>query len=396
MPRLSTPAEIRELLSKAPARLSEAQLLALVLGRGSRNAAGEPGERHHLTAVTLAEALCGAAGGRWAELVRRGLSGAIDWQRFGVGESLGGPLVATMELAQRWQHGFADGGDGRIRCAALRGLREAVFLRQEPATEGELVGLLLERSAEPEATAAALLQAFAGPQELVRSMSLERFAPAWQEGRRVLRLRGTEVDLEPVECCRLLAAIELVRRYPGQAVFHDFGQGEAAPGEGALDLLRLLDPASPLDGAQRSGLIEALRSHPRFTGAFSRLEELARDAGTESLAHAAELHRMFAALCRVRHWQHPAEVLGGRVPYAALLAIAEARIARTAEPPARLVEVRELLAAAEQQAAVPPMAAFVEALQDLRLSAAGLEKVLSGARSRYLSGRVEEARPCPS
>lgn len=29
----------------------------------------------------------------------------------GIGESLGGPLLATMELAQRWQHWFADGGE---------------------------------------------------------------------------------------------------------------------------------------------------------------------------------------------------------------------------------------------------------------------------------------------
>ncbi len=99
---------------------------------------------------------------------------------------------------------------------------------------------------------------------------------------------------------------------------------------------------------------------------------------------------MFEALHRRRDWKHPAEVLGEPVPYRVLLRMAQTRIDRAAETPARVQEVQDLLQQAEREAAVQPVTAFVDALRGLSLSETGANRALEEARSGYLAGTAQE------
>ncbi len=124
---------------------------------------------------------------------------------------------------------------------------------------------------------------------------------------------------------------------------------------------------------------------------FATLDRLAKEALTDSHEQAIRLHFQFAALLNRSGWAHPAEVLGEPVPFAALMSIAEATLARHGGTAARLVEVKELLEAAELAAADRPIAFFAKELLDLEISDAGLERVLEQARRRLLERRRRSA-----
>ena len=153
----------------------------------------------------------------------------------------------------------------------------------------------------------------------------------------------------------------------------------------STELVSLLDPDCPLDRESRSSILRVLRSHPELEADFARLDALCADAGTDNLEQAVELHRMFEALITRRNWSSPEEVLGGRVSYGSLLSVAERRIERAAEPPARILEIKTLLETAERKAAAQPVAAFVEALFELGISDTGMRHALEEAKSGYLS-----------
>lgn len=165
------------------------------------------------------------------------------------------------------------------------------------------------------------------------------------------------------------------------------------------DLLTLLDSTRPISDAERSGLLAMLRTHPRLEDEFARLEALAGEIGAETLQEAAELHQMFDNLCR-SEWHRPAEILGSRVPYAQLLAIAEAQLAeaspdngskpREVLSASRISKVIELLAQAEQEAAARPVTECFAALKQLRISKAGIRRAITAGRCRYL-----ESEPSP-
>ncbi len=104
---------------------------------------------------------------------------------------------------------------------------------------------------------------------------------------------------------------------------------------------------------------------------------------------------MFQALRQRQGWTHPEEIVGVPVPYRTLLSIARAAIRRAAEPPARLLEVQELLETAERAAAVRPVAAFVDALRGLSLSQSGADWALAEARGGYLAGTTSNTDPAP-
>lgn len=379
MPKLNRPMEIRRLLCDDPLRVTDAQLLALLLATGGtrRATAGLPKKRW--SAVELAEELHATAGGL-VDLVRQVLGETIDPRHFGLGPLNGGRLVATAVLAQRWHRGFDGDGNRGVRFACLEDLSEQVFLRQvDDVTEGELIAVLCGRHLPDVVSVDHLFESFGGPRQLIEGLTSEHFEAFARTG-----LACFHKDL--TARYRLLAGLELARRYRAQARLRP-GLG-ASLGLESVDLIRLLDPRNPLERGLRRRLIEALRTHPDLKEDFARLDALARDAGVEDYERAVELHEMFEALLSCGEWAEPGEVLSARAPYRQLLAIARARIARATEPPARLLKVEALLERAQQAVAARPVAQFVEALVELGVCESGLEWALAEARDRF-----GEARP---
>ncbi len=107
-----SPQEIRDLLCQDPAAVSVTQLIALVLGKGSRGRGKGQGPQSW-SSVELAAELLAEAGGRLSNLVQATCANALDWRPFGVGKNIGARLIAAMELAERWRMGFGMTGAPR-------------------------------------------------------------------------------------------------------------------------------------------------------------------------------------------------------------------------------------------------------------------------------------------
>lgn len=399
MPRLPTPREIRELWVADAARVSDPQLLTLVLARGSSISRGrarrDPSIKMSWTAVELAEGLYAEAGWQLPELARRALAGELDLAAFGVGPTLGGKLIAALELAERWRRGRAPDGEG-VRCENPWELAEQIFRREEKATDAELLRIALGDHFPQKKPERPLLERFGDPWRLLESLTLacfERFGDRpvkW-------RLVGTRLELETVPCFSLLACAELARRLRAQAELDGVPVDPESFGIRSPELLRLLDPESPIEPALRASLTTRLRSHPELAEDFARLDALMKDAQTSSPQHAVELHRMFEVLMARSEWTSPREILGRQVPYGRLLAISKARRERATEPSAHLQKVRLRLLEAEQRAAENPVNAFVSALLELGISEAGCEWALEEARRAYRSGHSRDlSRQPPS
>ncbi len=376
------PMEIREIVSKNPDLASDAQLLALVLATGT----GGPqrAKKRGFSSLELADALLEAVGGRLGDLVQAVCADAVEWRDFGIGKNIGARLIAAMELAEGWRTSvgaaFADG----VQPLAAKALADEVFARRRRPLAVETVALVLGVTTPDLETASGLLAAFGGTGSLVAGLKLDTFEPAYGRSSLYLRLIGGGVKVKIDVLCRLLATVELARRYGGNEPADTVSLGLASE-----HLERLLDPATPLDRDLRHGLVKQLRSHPELAGDFATLDRLTGDAGVDDVHRAAEIHRMFKALVRRRSWSDPAEIVGDPVPYRALLRVARASIERAAEPPARLLDVKQRLEDSERRAAARPVATFVAALRGLSLSESGADQALEEARRGYLAGSGE-------
>ncbi len=378
-----TPQEIRDLLRTDPSQITDQHLLALILARGStRRRPGRP--MKSWKTIALAEDLYQAAGGRLADLVERTSANTIDLSPFGIGESIGGRLVASMDLAHRWRCGFNDRGDGRIRCDDQTELRKRVFHRQGKTSEADLFAVILGATYPDTEEALHLLHEFVDPQNLMTSLALDVFESFRKDNVLHVRLPKAKAEIELSSFCRLFAAVELAQRYCLQTGPKPVPLEIGTFGLQSAELVRLLDPSSSLELEFRSGMIEVLRSHPQLAGDFAKLDVLTRDAQVESYHRAIELCLAFEELRKRRTWSHPSELLGENVPYGALLAIADARIERASRRPVRIVKVKELLERAQQAALARPIDSFVEALLALRISKAAVKKAIEKGTRRYL------------
>ena len=381
-----TPQEIREILIADPASVTDPLLLALTLGQGGviRGAGGKTKKKW--TAVQLAAALFDRVGGQLADLVQRVHDETIDPRaEFGVGKVAGSRLIATTELAWRLRRGLRDGGDAEIR-GSLDSLARNVFARQHRPTEGEIVFLLVGRHWPERDVASQLLGTYESPQQLVTELDLSSFELGTTEYKKVMRLTGTEIDLQSGSCFRLIAGLELARRYyaqTGVSALDDLELPAAASGLlTAEDLVAVTDPSLPLARETRQRLADAVRTDPRLTADLGQLRSLLESSRAANFREAIELHKMFELLLRQSDWVDPAEVVGNPVPFRGLLAIAEARTAETRDP-AAIRHLEEGLRKAEREAAERPLASFVDALLDLRLSDTGAAEVFEEANRRY-------------
>ncbi|MCP4004694.1 MAG: hypothetical protein GY725_10900 [bacterium] len=295
-----------------------------------------------------------------------------------------------MDLARRWRHGFKDEGDSSISTDDMTELREMVFLRRGEHSESELMAVVVGLTYPDQESTIHLLEEFGSPQDLMTSLALDMLEPFRKDNVLHLRLPKTQAAIEFGSFCRLFAAVKLAHRYRAQTGPKPTALKPGMFGLKSTQLVQLLDPASPLDSELREGMIEVLRSHPQLAEDFAKLDGLAGDAQTSDYEKAIKLHQMFAELRTRRTWSHPSEVLGEKIPYGALLAIAEARIERASRRPVRLLKIKELLEQAEQGAADQPIESFVEALVRLKLSRSSAERAIKKARRRYLeSGREQ-------
>ncbi len=382
-----TPQEIRDLLRTDAVAVTDQQLLALLLAKGS--ARRRPGQqKKSWTTVELAEDLYETMGGCLSHLVERTYAGEIDLTYFGLGESIGSRLIAGMDLAHRWRCGFKDGGNSAIWADDRSDLRKMVFLRRGEPSEADLIAVILGSTYPDTENAEHLVTEFGSPQDLMNSLALDVFESFRKDGAVQLRLSKTDAAVEFGSFCRLLAAVELARRYCAQTGPAPVGLQPGVFGLESAQLVQLLDPPSPLEREFRTGMIEMLRSHPDLTEDFARLDVLVSDAQADNYHRAIELALMFEQLRKHRAWSHPSEVLGRQIPYGALLAIAEARIERASGSPGRLLKIKALLEQAEQDAITEPIESFVGALLALRVSTASAKKATAEAR-RLLLERAE-------
>ncbi len=365
------PSEIRDVLLENPAEIKDVQLLVLLLGTGTARH-GRGRTRKTWTAIELATDLMAGVGGRLEHLVDAVRRQDFDLHHFGLGKMLGGRLIAAMELAHRWRRGFRNGGRRTIRGYPQFDLMELILERRANLRETELIAIAMTRFHRRQREVGAILKNYTSPAALIRSLTPQ------------VLTANLYPDLDIQERDRLYAAVELARRHRAREGTERF---ELKPGDFGLSsryLLKLLSPGSPLDLAKRRSLLDKARSNPNMASDFVTLKRLLRDARAEDYWQAIALHVKFEALRQNREWDHPAEVLGDTVPYAALLAIAEAKMVRSGRQATRVLRVKELLEVAEQAAASGPVAECVEALRETGLSEAGMERALVEARRGYL------------
>ncbi len=385
----TTPTEIRDVFYDDLAAVSDVQLLVLLLGMGTtRHGRGRP--KKTWTAIGLATDLMEHAGGRLEHLVESARSADFDRHRFGLGNMLGSRLIAAMELAHRWRRGLRRGGNAKVSLKTVRDWPKQVFERRSGLTEGDLLAIVLSRYPRNKELQP-YLEVFSSPETLIKTMT-PRAVMVNEKCRAVDRLGYLKIKLYDDPCRRLLATAELARRHRLRAGTESFTLKPGALGLESRYLIKLLDPASPLDRARRRSLIEQARSNPKMSADFATLDRLAKEVGTADYGWAIRHQVQFQALLDDREWHHPAEVLGEPLPYAALVSIAEARAARSGPTPARVAEVQELLEAAELAATEKSIDAFATALLDLEISDSGLERVLAEAR-RHLAGRRRRSTP---
>ncbi|MEM7582867.1 MAG: hypothetical protein AAF560_05760 [Acidobacteriota bacterium] len=383
----TTPAQIRGLMAADLQMTSDTQLLCVMLGTGG-STVPEPGQRPKTrSAFALANALVEATGS-FDDLLREVRSGSLQFTGYKPECSPWHRLRADMELIERWRRGFTAGGDATVRaldwatlCGELTDLRGA--------SEAELIAFTIGARHPDPVNGKLLMDYFGSPQALFEQFSLvtfQAFRSHYRSGKDQQFLKLPR----PSACFRLLAAIELAERHRRRMVSRLAPLGPSQRellskrlGLRSAELTRLLAPESPLDAEQRDSLLEVLRSHPDLAPDFERLDRLVADAQTPDVWQAIELHHQFETLLEDPSWSDPRALLGERVPFRGLLAIAEARLARTEdESSGELARVKERLEAAERQALAQPVAAFVGALAELCLSPAGVEAAVSEASRR--------------
>ncbi len=377
------PQQIRDVFLKNPAVVTDVELLVLILGTGTTRH-GRGRTKKTWTAVELATDLISGAGGPLEHLVADVRRPDFDLHRFGLGENLGSRLIAAMELAHRWRRGFRRGRGSRVRHDV--DLVQQVLERDRRLTEGELLAVLLCRYPRGQMKLGAALPGYGGPQRLIELL-ISKVLKTDGDRESALYAVCSGLDIYADGRCRLLAVAELARRHRARAPAEPLTLKPGIFGLQSRYLLKLLDPDSPLEPDRRVRLFEQARSNPRMSADIAILDRLAKEALTDSHEQAVRLHFQFAALLNRRGWAHPAEVLGEPVPFAALLSIAEATLARQGATATRLLEIKELLEAAEQAAASGPVAAFVRALQKTGISEAGVRRALEEAGRRVARDR---------
>lgn len=386
----TTPAALRDRLFADPARLSDPQLVSLIVGKGTqRKRRGQPTKRWSFPEI--GEALCARGGGGCVELVEAVVKDAIDLADYGLGPTLGTRLRAVIELARRWRRGFARGGNAEIRSDPdHRGpdLQE-VLQSHGKVSEGELVMLVIDENVWRHENTDALLGAFERPREVMESVAFDAFVTVRREGRTLFSLPETELKLTASELGRLLSAVELARRYRSRAKVERRKPVRGPSGLSALDLVKILDPRKRLEDPLRERLARLVRTHPEVAEDFRALDELAADVGVESPEEAVEVGEKLETLTRTKKWSDPAEVLGPPVPFAKLLALAEARLDREEKPHPRLEDVRDRLLAAQREAIRKPVESFVEALRELHVTDEGAQQALEDARRGYFGAAAD-------
>ena len=378
----TTPSEIRDALLDESVRLSDVQLLALVLGMGTTRH-GKGRVKKTWGTFELASDLLNEAGGRLEHLVSSVRRADFDFGHYGLGKTLGSRLLAAMELAHRWRHGFVRKGSLKGRRDREIELNQRVLERDDELTKRELMAVVWNRFQTGQEEALAMLAAYPKVEEGVRALATISLRRVRCDGAWAYSWSGFR---NGEAACRLLAAVELARRHRARAGFE---QGSLKPGSFGLRsryLIKLLDPESPVDRPRRLRLLERARANPRMVADFARLDRMASDAGTGDHQQAIKLHAMLEALRTEHTWTHPAEVLGEPVPYRALLSVAGAEIDREASPSPRILKVQELLETAELAATRKPVGELTRALLDLEISELGLEKALGEARRLFQSG----------
>ncbi len=177
-----TPSSIRETLFTDPRRVQDPELLVLLLGRGSQLAGPANKPRQTWSAIELAYALLKAAGGHLGNLIQSVHDNELELKRYGLGETLGGRLIAATELAHRYCKGISRGGNPKIRPDTWK-LRDEVFKREIRPTEGELIAILMAHDLPKAEPATSLLAAYPNPAKMVAqslqatSSRYERTAP---------------------------------------------------------------------------------------------------------------------------------------------------------------------------------------------------------------------------
>ncbi len=378
-----TVAEIRDIVFVDPSRVTDPQLVALLLGRGTRGKKAD-GSAKSWSAVEIGEELCGQAGGRLSDLVAAIREDGIYLKDYGIGQKLGARLIAAMELAFRWRRGFRKGGNAEIRSDIDADLLKLIFERREELSEGELLVLVLERFGRGEETKR-LLEYCGSPRALVESLEYDSFTEMRKDTRLRMTIPETDLELRPGQLGWLFAGLELMRRYRLQAKVEGRELSKSASGLSMGDLVKLLDAERHLDRPLRESLIELLRSHPDLERDFGTLKSLAAEAGVDSYEEAVEVHQMFEELLRRRKWSDPAEVVGPQVPFSKLLGVAEAKIAAASQQPKRVMKVREFLLAAQRTAIEPPVGAFVDALLELEITDEGAREAIDEAKRLYFN-----------
>ncbi len=371
----ATPFQVRDVLFDDPARVTDAQLLVLVLGTGTTRQ-GKGQVRKIWPAMELANDLLAESGGRLEHLVASACRDDFDLRHFGLGRILGSRIVAAMELAHRWRRGFKRGGNPAIRTSDDDDLALRILKRKVRLTEGELVAVLLSSYLVVQKEVGSLLAAYASPEDMMKALTPAAFQGSCDAG--TWRWLGFRCEFD--SACRLLAAIELARRHRARAGIERYALKPGSFGLTSDYLIKLLDPESPIDLPRRRSLLEQTRSNPRMTEDFTKLDQLASDAQADSFEAAIKLHVMFEALRENREWTRPAEVLGEPVPYRCLLSIAEARIDRATGSPTRILKVRDLLKAAESAAIREPISELAATLIDLEISESGMERSFEQVR----------------
>ena len=386
-----TPQEIRDLMCSDVSLAKDQHLLAILLAKGSR---GGGRAKKNRSSIELAGALLELADDGLVHLVETVHAGDLDLSSFGIGITVGAPLIAGMELAHRCRRGFRDGGSDNIREETPAELRQRIFQRRGKPSEAELIAVILGASDPAKESAKGLVAVLGSPRQLVDSLTLDAFESFRKGAAIYLRLASSEVDVEVelISICRLVAAVELSRRYRTR-------RGPELPplkvGAFGLEspvLIELLSPTSSVAPEIRAATIEVLRSHPEMASDFQKLDRLARDAGTSDDQLAIEFALTFELLRKHPTWNHPSEVLGEKIPYDTLLAIAQARIERSSKPPVRILKIKELLVKASQELPTEPIESFAEALAKPNLSKVVAERAIEKARSRYFEKvTVEQA-----
>ncbi len=363
-----------------PSRLTDEHKLALLLGRGGVIRGRTKGERRG-SSLDLAKAILKDEG--LVGLVAKLTAKEFDFARYGIGPCSGSRLTAGVELMHRWRRGFEGEGESNIATDDAVELQKTIFRQIDEVSDAGLCAAILGEWGRPDIESArSLVAALGSPHELVSTLGLGRFETFGKAGHFRLHLLGTDLRFGAATILRLIATVEMARYYRDKM---DPNVRPLKAGDLGLEsrlLVELLSPESPVEMKLRAQMMETLRSHPALAGDFARLDVLAGDAGAENYFRAVELSQLFELLCS-SSWAHPAEIVGGQIPYDGLLAIAGARIERCTRPPSRIIEVKELLQLARVGVPLGPIEKFVDELAGLDLSAAAAQKAIGEIGRRY-------------